>query len=357
MTPVLYLTLTVAPYVVPIDPIILPTIPNWSWTGIREQIIRQHKEDRRIYDTTTNMDDALKGQIIDTIKDTHLCELRNKYTGYLGVATRDLLHHLIDRYGKITTADVEANKSRMNEPIDITHTIDVFFKSELMIASSMPMMARLLSRQSRFCKLHIMQCAPPFITTTHANVGHKKPAVANTWALFKSYFAEEFHALKEQQCVNTLQANFHGVNSVLDISSALDNLTMAVTTNRDIVPQLTQNNKQLVERNTTLTSQLKSIIETNNNLIKKLGSNSDIATKTSALKKVSYTTNAPAPKSERYDPQAPFVHVKRVASLDPNRYCWSHGFRVQVGHNSKDCKGKLGGHQDYATRRIDQRQE
>ena len=119
-TPAFYLTLTAAPYVVPLNPGILPTIPNRSSTEICEQIIRQHKEDRRIYDNTTNMDNALKGQIIDTIKDIYLFELRNKYTGYLGVTTRDLLDHLIDQYGKITTADLEANKSRMNEPIDIT---------------------------------------------------------------------------------------------------------------------------------------------------------------------------------------------------------------------------------------------
>ena len=74
------------------------------------------------------MDDALKGQIIDIIEDTYLCELCNKCTGYLGVTTRDLLDHLIDGYGKITTADFEANKSRLNELIDMTQTIDVFFK-------------------------------------------------------------------------------------------------------------------------------------------------------------------------------------------------------------------------------------
>ena len=100
---------------------------------------------------------------------------------------------------------------------------------------------------------------------------------------------------------------------------------------------------------TTLTAQLKSVMETNNNLIKKLGSNNDVATKTSTLKKVSYA-DAITTSNEMYDHRAPFNHAKWVASLDPNGYCWSHGFRVQVGHNSKDCKGKLGGHKDDATR-------
>ena len=34
-------------------------------------------------------------------------------------------------------------------------------------------------------------------------IWHKKPAVTKTWALFKPYFAEEFHDLQEQQRVNT----------------------------------------------------------------------------------------------------------------------------------------------------------
>jgi hypothetical protein len=42
------------------------------------------------------MDDALKVQVIDTIHDTYICKMCNKYTGYLGINTRDLLDHLLD---------------------------------------------------------------------------------------------------------------------------------------------------------------------------------------------------------------------------------------------------------------------
>ena len=101
--------------------------------------------------------------------------------------------------------------------------------------------------------------------------------------------------------------------------------------------------------NATLTAQLKSMMETNNNLIKKLGSISDVATTASTLKNISYA-NALTPSNKQYDHRAPFDHAKWVATLAPNGYCWSHGFQVQVGHNSEDCKGKLGGHKDDATR-------
>jgi len=348
MTPALYLTLTATPFVSPPDPGILPIFPHRATTERREEILHQHKENRRTFDNNTNMDDALKGQIIDAIDDPYLCEVRNKYTGYLGVSTRDLLDHLIDRYGKITTADLEANKSRMNEPIDTTQTIDVFFKRiddciQYADDGEVP-----------FTPMQILQTTYNAMSTSgHYNdackIWRKKPAADKTWTRFKRYFAEEYHDLQEQQRVNASQSNFHGANSVLDISSALDNLAMAATTDRDIVAQLTQSNKQLVEMNATLNAQLKNLMETNNNLIKQLGSSNDVATKTSSIKKVSYA-DAITSSNTTYDHRAPFDHAKWVASLDPNGYCWSHGYRVQVGHNSKDCKGKLGGHKDDATR-------
>ena len=53
------LTATLTTYLVPIDPEILSQIPQGSTTTIHTQLIRQHKEERRIYDKNTNMDDAL----------------------------------------------------------------------------------------------------------------------------------------------------------------------------------------------------------------------------------------------------------------------------------------------------------
>ena len=71
------------------------------------------------------MEDALKSIIIDTVDEVYIGKLRNKYTGYLGITARDLLDHILDRYGKITPADVEECKKQMNEPIDSTQPIDI----------------------------------------------------------------------------------------------------------------------------------------------------------------------------------------------------------------------------------------
>ena len=150
------------------------------------------------------------------MEDPYLCKMRKKYTRYLGISTRDLLNHLINQYGKITTADLEANKSRMNEPINITQTIDVFFKR----IDDCTQYAD--DGEVHITPLQILQTAYHAVSTCgHYNnackIWRKKPAAAKTWTLFRHYFAEEFHNLQEQQGVNTAQSNFHRANSVLDI--------------------------------------------------------------------------------------------------------------------------------------------
>ena len=126
-----------------------------------------------------------------------------KYTGYLGISTRDLLDHLIDRYGKITTADLETNKSQMNEPIDNTQTIDVFFKQiddwiQYADDGEVP-----------FTPLQILQTTYNALSTCgHYNdackIWRKKPAADTTWTRFKRYFAEEYHMISKSSNESTL---------------------------------------------------------------------------------------------------------------------------------------------------------
>jgi hypothetical protein len=95
MTPILYATLSNTNYKSPADPgndILQPA----GTAADREHQRHAHKEERRIFENNQNTDDALKAQVIGTIKDTYLNELQNKYTGYLGVSTCDLFDHLLD---------------------------------------------------------------------------------------------------------------------------------------------------------------------------------------------------------------------------------------------------------------------
>jgi hypothetical protein len=110
-------------------------------------------------------------------------------------------------------------------------------------------------------------------------------------------------------------------------------LALAATNNRDIVMQLTNSNQQLTDTNKLLTEQLQQAQNTNTKLVHKLGAQTQP------------TTNQ-APK---LGGRKPFNREEWIANLNPNGYCWSHGYQVIHGHDSKTCGGKLGGHQDTAT--------
>ena len=102
----LYTTLTKTTYESPPVPGITTTHAKGAMVAIPQTDFLLNKEERRIYENHQTMEDALKGIIIDVVIKVYICELRNKYTGYFGIIARDLLDHLLDRYGKITPADV-----------------------------------------------------------------------------------------------------------------------------------------------------------------------------------------------------------------------------------------------------------
>ncbi|KAL7475168.1 hypothetical protein ACHAW6_001094 [Cyclotella cf. meneghiniana] len=43
-------------------------------------------------------------------------------------------------------------------------------------------------------------------------------------------------------------------------------------------------------------------------------------------------------------------HHNAAPRYDPKGYCYTHSYKVTVGHNSKTCRYKKPGHQDNATR-------
>jgi hypothetical protein len=158
-----------------------------------------------------------------------------------------------------------------------------------------------------------------------------------TWVTFKPFFATEYNDLKEQNKINTNQTNFHGANSAIDLTTAIDSLAMAATTDREVMAQLTHTNQQLVATNQQLSAQLQqatlALAQLQN------------TTKTSPT--IPPTTK---PAGTTRGPRPPFDHAAWMLSLDPMGYCWTHGYRVVRGHNSQNCSRKNEGHQDGATR-------
>ena len=74
------------------------------------------------------MDKALRQQIIETIEDNYIPELRIKYTGFMGVKTIYLVQHLMGRYGRMTETDLKENLKRFDEALDTAIPIGKYFE-------------------------------------------------------------------------------------------------------------------------------------------------------------------------------------------------------------------------------------
>jgi len=155
----------------------------------------------------------------------------------------------------------------------------------------------------------------------------------------QDFFATEYHDLREQQKLNSTQVGFHSANAAMEqvqIVSALDNLALAATTDRDIVAKLTAITTELAATNKSLTEQIKQLLATNAALVGRA------------------STGTPATPATNTDGDTAAKRIARLANLeakrDPNGYCWTHGYRVVRGHTSKSCTSRANGHQEAATR-------
>ena len=89
---------------------------------------------------------------------------------------------------------------------------------------------------------------------------------------------------------------------------------------------------QLVDSNTTLTANVATLT-------------SSLAALAAAYTILASGTPAPVPAAA-----PPAARPNRNRNLAPNGYCWTHGYRVGIGHNSLSCSNKAAGHKDTATR-------
>jgi hypothetical protein len=69
----------------------------------------QWEEDVQTYRTYTSVQQALKKQIINVFEPMYLDILNDNMVGYANVSARDMLDHLFETYGNITSVDLEIN--------------------------------------------------------------------------------------------------------------------------------------------------------------------------------------------------------------------------------------------------------
>jgi hypothetical protein len=88
----------------------------------------QWEEDVQTYRTYTSVQQALKKQIISVFKPMYLYILNDNMVGYANVSAREMLDHLFDTYGNITSVDLEINFEHMRRAWDPHQPVETLFK-------------------------------------------------------------------------------------------------------------------------------------------------------------------------------------------------------------------------------------
>jgi hypothetical protein len=99
--------------------------------GTATQISAAHhiwKEDVQTYRTCNYVQQALKKQLISVFEPMYLNILNNNMVGYANISARDMLDHLFETYGNITTVDLEINFEHMCPAWDPQQPVESMFK-------------------------------------------------------------------------------------------------------------------------------------------------------------------------------------------------------------------------------------
>jgi hypothetical protein len=71
---------------------------------------------------------ALQKQIISVFEPMYLDILNNNMVGFANISARDMLDHLLETYGNITTVDLEINFEHMRWAWDPQQQVESLFK-------------------------------------------------------------------------------------------------------------------------------------------------------------------------------------------------------------------------------------
>ena len=62
------------------------------------------------------MNAAIKNVVLETVYSTYMFVLFNFFAVYMGSLMKDIINHLMSRYGQIVAGDIEMNKKSSKNP-------------------------------------------------------------------------------------------------------------------------------------------------------------------------------------------------------------------------------------------------
>ena len=103
-------------FAIPSAPPIHPVHPVGATVAVITKANRRHREKFWVLCEYKDTDAALKHQLLATVNNDYVAELKHTKLGCANVTTLDLLSHLHDQYSTIEPKIMNANSDNMTQP-------------------------------------------------------------------------------------------------------------------------------------------------------------------------------------------------------------------------------------------------
>ena len=324
------------PFPIPPRPPAYPAIADDASAVIRARREAEHALLVRDYASYDAAERAAAKFIRDATDEIWYRDLRHARSFYTNVTAKQLLEHLDANCGGLHPSEL------VNLPTDMMGyyaTADGIPEYINMLEEAQRKLARANLPMSDDQLLAIASTA--VLAAEHfprpTDEWEALPRVNKTWTAWKTHYRAA-HIARKRQMLAAGKNSYGGVaNAVTTFDDAtittdtftrldgyLDNLAAAATTERTTLTQLIENNATLTASVTSLTASVASLT-------------------------AAYAILAAGKPASR-TPASTATKPAKPSYLAPNGYCWTHGYRVRIGHDSATCKDKGDGHKDGATR-------
>eukprot|EP00957_Ditylum_brightwellii_P087393 6652145-Ditylum_brightwellii.AAC.1 len=192
-----------------------PTFTASTQDATKVKKLVEYKEEQQIYNNHNAVNRALKQQIKAAVDKKYLEELSEPLVGYMNITAQNMINHLINQYGHITSSDVKEINKCMNEPMDIDELISTYFhqvEKYVQLAEN---------AKTPYTNEQVLQCVEHATSTTGMfdqamEEWMEKPTTSNNYKEFKKFIQKKHRFLKECLRRTAKQQEYHNANTLME---------------------------------------------------------------------------------------------------------------------------------------------
>ena len=290
----------------------------------REAARAANLAERKAWNTYLIVATITRDQFAAAIDDVYYAALDDPTEGLNAVTLRDLVTHVRTTYASISQPEIDDNMSEFLTGIDAALPLAVY------------------TRKQEKCQTFALDAGVPISEATMVTTGTKaalncggmelawrewkrRPVLDQTWNNWKLHWSVAFTESRDIHRMTSAAGAFAN-QAVADAEQAemmvrsLDNLANAALQKNDTVEKLVSANERLAKA---------------------------LADANAAIARLRLPGTA-ATTPGTVLPARPASAT--IPAWDPHGYCWSHGWKVKLGHSSATCTHRKEGHDATATR-------